>query len=100
MISNRNSIGSSRINHINDYDAVEQSDGSWLHDDGEVYWYNRIGEIHREDGPAVIVISGYNQRHIDSVEWYLNDEEYTLDEWIKLTPISDEDKMMLRLRYV
>jgi hypothetical protein len=31
--------GSSRINHINDYDAIEQPDGSWLHDDGDVYWY-------------------------------------------------------------
>ena len=94
MISNRNRIGSSRINHINDYDAVEQSDGSWLHDDGEVYWYNRIGEIHRVDGPAILM------PYTTCVEWYLNDEEYSLDEWIKLTPISDEDKMMLRLRYV
>ena len=95
MISNRNSIGSSRINHINDYDAVEQSDGSWLHDDGEVYWYNRIGEIHREDGPAILrPYIGYT-----CVDWFLNDAEYTLDEWIKLASISDEVKMMLRLCY-
>jgi len=95
MISNRNSIGSSRINHINDYDAVEQSDGSWLHDDGDVYWYNRIGEIHREDGPAILrPYIGYT-----CVDWFLNDAEYTLDEWIKLASISDEVKMMLRLQY-
>ena len=95
MISNRNSSGSSRINHINDYDAVEQSDGSWLHDDGDVYWYNRIGEIHREDGPAILrPYIGYT-----CVDWFLNDEEYSLEDWLKLSTLPDEDKMMLRLRY-
>ena len=95
MISNRNSIGSSRINHINDYDAVEQSDGSWLHDDGDVYWYNRIGEIHREDGPAILrPYIGYT-----CVDWFLNDAEYTLEDWLKLSTLPDEEKMMLRLQY-
>ena len=81
-----------RIDHINDYDAVEQSDGSWLHNDGDVYWYNERGDTHREDGPAVISING-------DVEWLLNSKRYTLDEWLKLTPISDEQKMLLRLQY-
>ena len=89
---------SSRIIHINDYDAVGQSDGSWLHDDGDVYWYNRMGEIHREDGPAIIrPYIGYTP--YTCVDWYLNDGEYTFDEWLKLSTISDEDKMMLRLQY-
>jgi hypothetical protein len=83
---------SSRMQHINDYEAVEQSDGSWLHNDGDVYWYNELGETHRDDGPAIIYDDG-------EVEWYLNDEEYTLEDWLKLSTIPDEDKMILRLQY-
>jgi hypothetical protein len=83
---------SSRMQHINDYEAVEQSDGSWLHNDGDVYWHNADGQIHREDGPAIIHDDG-------EVEWYLNDEEYTLEDWLKLSTIPDEAKMMLRLQY-
>ena len=42
-----------------DYDiffdgAVEQSDGSYLNKYGTITWYNEEGEIHREDGPAII----------------------------------------------
>jgi len=90
-----NSSGSSRINHIYDYDAVEQSDGSWLHDDGDVYWYNEEGEIHREDGPAIL------RPYMEYIceDWFFNDEEYSLEDWLKLSTIPDEDKMMLRLRY-
>ena len=83
----------SRINHINDYDAEEQSDGSYIDRDGDVCWYNGVGQLHREDGPGVIYDGSGN------VEWCLNNRIYTFDEWIKLTPISDEQKMLLRLRY-
>jgi|TARA_B110000908_G_scaffold137173_1_gene162699 hypothetical protein len=77
--------------HVRRFYAEEQSDGSWLHNDGDVYWYNEIGEIHREDGPAAICPLGIN--------WCLSGEEYKFDEWLKLTPISDEEKMLLRLQY-
>jgi hypothetical protein len=73
------------------YGAEEQPDGSWLHDDGEVEWYNELGEIHREDGPAII-----RKGHM---YWSLNDREYSLKDWLKRTPISDEAKMLLRLQY-
>ena len=88
----------SKINHINDHDAVEQSDGSWLHNDGDVYWYNERGDTHREDGPAIL---RPDRPYIGSrkVDWFLYDQLYTFDEWLKLTPISDEEKMLLRLRY-
>ena len=85
---------STRDYHIRKYGAVEQPDGSWLHNrDGEIYWYNENGDVHREDGPAIVYPSG-------DVEWYLYaDECDTFEEWLEYTPISDEDKMMLRLRY-
>ena len=81
---------SSRDRDIVEFDAEEQSDGSWLHGrDGDVCWYNGVGQLHREDGPAIKYDGS------GDVEWWLNDTQYTFDEWIKLTPISDEEKMML-----
>jgi hypothetical protein len=73
------------------YGAKQQPDGSWLHDDGDVYWFNDEGDVHRADGPAII-----RNGHM---YWSLNDREYSLEDWLKRTPISDEDKMMLRLQY-
>jgi hypothetical protein len=79
--------------HINTFGAVEQSDGSWLHSiDGQVYWYNKEGRIHREDGPAIV----YPDSDID---WYLHGDEYEFDEWCTVVSISDESKMLLKLQY-
>ena len=73
------------------YGAVEQPDGSWLHNDGDIFWYNELGQRHRKDGPAVIKSDG-------EIYWYLNGDSYTFDEWLKLNK-TDEEKMMLRLQY-
>ena len=62
---------------IKHYGEVYGSSGAWLH---------------RIDGPALTQSNG-------DVEWYLNGDLHTFDEWIKLTPISDEKKMLLRLQY-
>jgi len=80
--------------HIEDYKAELQSDGSYLHNDGDVYWY-KDGNIHREDGPAVIrcdTDGGY-------VQWHLGNNKYSFDDWCRFTNCSDERKMMLRLQY-
>ena len=76
---------------INQYGAVEQSDGSYVDREGNITWYNDAGEWHREDGPAVIKSDG-------EIYWYFNGREYKFDEWLKLNK-TDEEKMMLRLRY-
>jgi hypothetical protein len=47
-------MGSQIDDDIDDYEAVEQPDGSWLHNDGDVCWYNEECKYHREDGPAII----------------------------------------------
>ena len=83
---------SSRLYHIREYEAVVQPDGSYLHEDGDVCWYSEVGDIHREDGPSIISPDG-------DVEWCLNNIVYTFNDWLKLTPISDEEKMLLRLQY-
>ena len=76
---------------INLYGAVEQPDGSYLHNDGDVYWYNKVGQRHREDGPSIIKSDG-------EIYWYFNGDSYKFDEWLKLNK-TDEEKMLLRLQY-
>jgi hypothetical protein len=83
------------MHNVRDYDikhsgAVEQSDGSYLDDFGDISWYNRRGQYHKEDGPAVID---------GRLHWYYLGVEYNFNLWCMLLNKSDEDKMMLRLRY-
>jgi hypothetical protein len=84
---------SSRDFDIENDDAIELADGSYINEGGSIMWYNEEGFYHREDGPAIIHTGDWD------VEWCLNSEPYEFTEWIKLTPISDEAKMMLRLQY-
>ena len=90
----RNRDRTNRSVAINCWGAVEQPDGSYLNNRGWRLWFNEVGQLHKVDGPAIIYTDGCG------VDWLLNNINYGFDEWIKLTPISDEDKMLLRLRYV
>jgi hypothetical protein len=80
-----------------DYDikylaAEEQSDGSYIDRHGDIKWYNESGELHREDGPAIIIADGRQW-------WYLNNKVYLFDHWLIKLNKTDEDKMLLRLCY-
>ena len=72
--------------------AVEQPDGSYLHNDGAISWYNERGDTHREDGPACIFSNG-------ELEWWLNGGIFQFAEWLIELNKPDECKMMLRLQY-
>jgi hypothetical protein len=74
------------------FDAVKQSDGSYIDRDCDINWYNNAGRYHKEDGPAVIYASG-------NVRWYLNGRRYSFADWLIKLKTSDETKMMLRLQY-
>jgi len=50
------------------------------------------GKFHREDGPAIEWCTG-------KVGWYLNYANYTFEEWLEKTPLSNEEKVFLRLKY-
>lgn len=78
--------------HITNYNAELQLNGSYLHEDGDVYWYNELGEIHNADGPAII-------RNNGEATWHLNDKRYTFNEWCIGALISEETRMLLRLQY-
>jgi hypothetical protein len=73
------------VNHRTDGPAIEFSDGD--------KWWVLNGEHHRTDGPAIEYMSG-------NVEFRLRGEYYTFDEWlIANTEISEEEKVMMKLRY-
>jgi len=84
---------SMRDNDIKRYGSVEQPDGSYIDDDGNIVWYNEAGEYHREDGPAVLYTNGRGGY------WRLNNIEYSFADWLIELNKSDEEKMMLRLQY-
>jgi len=85
--------------HREDGPACEYTDGA------REWWLN--GELHREDGPAVECANGtrywylngkYHREDGPAVEypdggsrfWYLNGEEYTKEEFLKLTTKAKE----------
>jgi len=69
--------------HREDGPALEYYNGS-------KYWYLN-GKRHREDGPA--------EESFGKVHWYLNNFYYPFEYWLILTPISDEEKVFLKLKY-
>jgi hypothetical protein len=60
-----------------------------LHPSGLSEWYMG-GKRHRETDAAIIYPDGYK-------EYYLEDYYYTFEEWIKLTPLPEEQKLQLIL---
>ena len=53
--------------------------------------YFEQGHYHRVDGPAITVR--------DREYFFLHGHEYELDDFIKNAPITDEHKVLLKLRY-
>jgi hypothetical protein len=64
-------------------------------ENGDKYYYDKNGDLHREDGPAVVFASGYKEWRIEGKlhrkygpalvwatgdkEWYLNDKLHRKD---------------------
>ena len=90
-------------------------DNPVIHEYGEKFWYDSNGQFHRDDGPAQEYADGdkfwlqHDKRHrydgpaveyADGTnEWWLNDELLTFDEWLNKVDMSDEDKVMMKLKY-
>jgi hypothetical protein len=83
---------SSLSDNIEYANAIRQPDGSYINKHDNIAWYNEEGQLHKEDGHAVIWANGNSY-------WFLNGIQYTFNEWLKLTPITDEQKLLLRLQY-
>jgi hypothetical protein len=64
--------------------AVEYADGA------KEWWQH--GNYHRDDGPAVENTNGHQR-------WWLNDQHMSFDEWLDKVKMSDEDKVMMKLKY-
>jgi Ni,Fe-hydrogenase I large subunit len=86
-------VSNARDMHVTNFGAIEQSDGSYIDEDGEHLWYNEAGDYHREDGPASIHMDG-------DVYWYLNGLNFrTFESWLNAVNVSPENKMILKLQY-
>jgi hypothetical protein len=58
---------------------------------GEKNWWVN-GKLHRTDGPAAEYTSGER--------WYLDNQVYTFDNWLKLNPdLTYGEKVMMKLQY-
>jgi hypothetical protein len=89
----------SKINHrekdIKYAGAIQQPDGSYINERNIVTWYNSKGRRHNSTGPAVIFSELSTHPH----QWYLNGKRYLFKDWLLLTPITDEQKLLLVLQY-
>jgi hypothetical protein len=61
------------------------------HADGHKAWFQH-GKLHRTDGPAREWPGG-------NKEWYLHSKRLSFDEWLNKVDLSDEDKVMMKLKY-
>lgn len=58
--------------------------------------WHQHGQKHRLDGPAHI------EEEFGSIEyqWWLSGEEYSFDKWLNNSSLPDEDKFILKLKYM
>jgi hypothetical protein len=82
---------------------------------GAKYWQDAEGNRHRDDDPAVVRANGYQAWYQHGLrhrangpaieyacgykEWYLNNRYLLFDDWLDEVNISDEDKVMMKLKY-
>lgn len=93
------------LHSINDEPAYES--------DGWKYWFKN-GMQHRDNGPAAISsdefeywwvngkrhrIDGPAENAIDGMKWFLDGVVYDFHTWLEKTPLSIEEKVLLKLRY-
>lgn len=63
-----------------------------IYPDGTEEW-RLNGKYHREDGPAFVDADG-------SKEWWLENKAYTFGDWCLLIDRTDEEKAILKLKYM
>jgi hypothetical protein len=77
---------------ILNYGMTPLTNGSWVSQYGTIKWYNEEGHTHKEDGPAVTHKTG-------EIYWFINGTYCDFIDYLKLSPIPDEQKLLLRLQY-
>ena len=93
--------------HREDGPAIEYTDGL-------KFWYIN-GKLHREGGPAIEGSSGAKEWYIDgkyhredgpAVEytygkkrWFIDGEHYSFEDWLDKLQISNEEKILLCLKW-
>jgi len=76
---------------FNNGDLHRTNGAAIIHASGDQCWYKN-GLCHRTDGAAIIHASGDQY-------WYLDHKQYSFLQWIKLTPLKNNAKLLLQLTY-
>lgn len=79
------------VRHRLDGPAIEWTNGS------REWW--KANNRHRPDGPALYRQDESGMIDPTSCLWYLHDDKYSFNEWLKKTPLDEEQKLMLKLIY-
>jgi hypothetical protein len=62
-----------------------------IYANGDQFWY-KDGKLHRTNGPAAIYASG-------TKKWYLDDTFYSFTQWLELTPLDNNAKLLLQIQW-
>ena len=106
-------IYAKQTTHLSQYTFSRR--GPQVDEHGNKYWRNSEGYIHREDGPAIEGANGSKFWFIDgkrhrvdgpAVErangrkfWYFDGKQYLFEDWLGQLQISNEEKVMLCLKW-
>jgi hypothetical protein len=72
--------------------TLHRDDGPALeYANGNKSWHQH-GKYHRDDGPAIEYANG-------NKSWYLHDKKLSFDKWLDVVDMSNEDKVMMKLKY-
>jgi hypothetical protein len=78
-----------------DQNARREIDGLITSPDGHFYCWYQDGLLHRENGPALYATNNRDHQYA----WYLHGEFYAFIEWLEITPLDEEQKLLLKLQY-
>lgn len=109
-------MNASGIQYCKSSEYLHKEDGPAVVDhDGNQFWFFNNTQ-HREDGPAVICTNGTRMWYINGqlhredgpavmwsshmIAWYLDGICMEFDEWCEKTNKTDEEKAILKLKYL
>jgi hypothetical protein len=79
--------------HLDDRGRYHREDGGPAVDTADSLEWYRHGDLHRLRGPAVMA------KRTDHIEWWLEGESYSFDEFCMAAGIRGEDRLALALQY-
>ena len=61
--------------------------------------YSSGKTLHNKNGPSIIFDYGYPEGGGKRVHWYLHDKRHSFEEWCRLTNKTEDEVLLLKLKY-